>query len=202
MNGFEQFRIWLRYSRLTATLIALSTVVALLSGFGSNFQLLQYLYISEYRSGLPEILGGQLWRLVTPIVIHFGILHFIFNMLWLYDLGSVIEQRQGLGRMAILVVVTAILPNLAQFAWGGPGFGGMSGVVYGLLAYAWVQGNFNPRAGIALHQNIAIMMLVWFVICWLGLVGNIANMAHTVGLICGAALGLVFSPQFWRRLKY
>ena len=201
MNGFEQFRIWLRYSRLTATLIALSTVVALLTNLGQNYQVLQFLLISEYRTGLPEILGGQLWRLVTPSVIHFGILHFIFNMLWLYDLGSVIEQRQGMRRMAILVVVSAILPNLAQFFWNGPGFGGMSGVVYGLLAYAWVQGQYNPRAGIGLHQNIAIMMLGWFVICWLGLVGNVANMAHTVGLICGAGLGLLFSPQFWRRLK-
>ena len=201
MNGFEQFSIWLRYSRLTATLIAVSAVVALLTNLGQNYQVLQFLLISEYRSGLPEILGGQLWRLLTPIVIHFGILHFIFNILWLYDLGSAVEQRQGIGRMAILVVVTAVLSNLAQFYWDGPGFGGMSGVVYGLLAYVWVQGNYNPRAGIGLHQHIVIMMLAWFVICWLGLVGNVANMAHTVGLLSGAGLGLLFSRQFWRRLK-
>ena len=201
MDAFEQFRIWLRYSRLTATLIAVSAVIALLSSLGSNYQVLQFLFISEYRGGLPEIFGGQLWRLVTPIFIHFGILHFVFNMMWLYDLGSTVEQRQGIGRMAILVIVTAVLSNLGQFFWGGPGFGGMSGVVYGLLAYVWVQGNYNPRAGIGLHQNIAIMMLIWFVVCWLGLVGNVANMGHTVGLICGALLGLIFSPQFWRRLR-
>jgi len=201
MNGFEQFRIWLRYSRLTATLIAVSAIIALLSNLGNDYQVLKFLYISEYRSGLPEIFGGQLWRLVTPMFIHFGILHFIFNMMWLYDLGSGVEQRQGMGRMTTLVLVTAVLSNLAQFAWNGPGFGGMSGVVYGLLAYVWVQGNFNPRAGIGLHQHIVIMMLAWFVICWLGLVGNVANMAHTVGLVCGAGLGLLYSPQFWRRLK-
>jgi len=201
MNGFEQFRIWLRYSRLTATLIAVSAIIALLSNLGNDYQVLKFLYISEYRSGLPEIFGGQLWRLVTPMFIHFGILHFIFNMMWLYDLGSGVEQRQGMGRMTTLVLATAVLSNLAQFAWNGPGFGGMSGVVYGLLAYVWVQGNFNPRAGIGLHQHIVIMMLAWFVICWLGLVGNVANMAHTVGLVCGAGLGLLYSPQFWRRLK-
>jgi len=202
MDGFEQFRLWLRYSRLTATLIAASAVIALLSNLGHNYQVLQILFISEYRSGLPEILGGQVWRLITPIIIHFGILHFIFNMMWLYDLGSAVEQRQGIGRMATLVLITAALSNLAQFVWGGPNFGGMSGVVYGLLAYVWVQGIYNPRAGIGLHQQIVIWMLAWFVICWLGLVGNVANMAHTVGLICGAGLGLIFSPQFWRRLKF
>ena len=201
MNAFNQFKLWARHTRITATLIALSLVVSLLSKFGSDFQFLHFLFISEYRQGLPEIFDGQLWRLFTPIIIHFGILHIAFNMLWLYQLGSAIEQHQSIRRMAILVIIISVLSNLAQFVWNGPGFGGMSGVVYGLLAYIWVQGKFNPRAGLGLDQNIAVMMLVWFVICWLGLVGNIANMAHTVGLVCGAILGLYFSPQLLKTLR-
>lgn len=199
MNGMDQFKIWLKYNRLTATLIATSVIVSLLSGLGKDYQSMHFLFISEYRQGLPEILSGEVWRLITPIIIHFGLLHIAFNMMWLYDLGSAIEQRQGMARMAILVAVTAVLPNLAQYFWNGPGFGGMSGVVYGLLAYVWVQGKLNPRAGIGLHQHIVIMMLIWFFVCWFGLVGNIANMAHTVGLVCGAILGLIFSPQIWRK---
>jgi len=200
MNVFEQLKLWIRYTRITAILIALSLIVSLFSKFGSDFQLFHFLFISEYRQGLPEIMSGQLWRLFTPILLHFGILHIAFNMLWLYQLGSVIEQRQSIRRMAILVIITSILSNLAQFIWSGPLFGGMSGVVYGLLAYVWVQGKFNPRAGIGLDKNIAIMMLVWFVICWLGLVGNIANMAHTIGLISGAILGFFYSPRLLKNL--
>ena len=195
MNGFEQLKLWARYTRLTAVLIALSVGVALLSNFGSDYQFIHVLFISEYSQGLPEISNGQLWRLVTPIIIHFGILHIVFNMIWLYQLGSAIEQRQSIKRIAILVFVTALLSNLAQYFWSGPSFGGMSGVVYGLLAYLWVQGKYNPRAALGLDQNIAIMMLIWFVICWMGLVGNIANMAHTIGLVTGAILGLFFSPS-------
>ncbi len=197
MNGFAQLKLWARYTRLTATLIALSVSVAVLSKFGSDYQFLHFLFISEYRQGLSEISEGQLWRLFTPIIIHFGIIHIVFNMIWLYQLGSAIEQRQNIKRMAMLVVVTSLLSNLAQYFWSGPSFGGMSGVVYGLLAYIWVQGKFNPRAGLGLEQNIAIMMLIWFVICWMGLVGNIANMAHTVGLVSGAILGLFYSPRIW-----
>ena len=195
MNGFDQLKLWAKYSPITAILLSLSISVALLSSFGSNYQLIHFLFISEYRQGLPEILSGQIWRLFTPAIIHFGILHIVFNMLWLYQLGSAIEQHQGIKRMATLVIIISVTSNLAQFLWDGPMFGGMSGVVYGLLGYVWAQGKFNPRAVIGLNQNIAIMMLVWFVFCWLGLVGNIANMAHTIGLVAGVLLALFFSPK-------
>ena len=201
MNGFDQLKIWVRYNRVTATLIALSIIVALLSQFGRDFQLLHFLFISEYRQGLPEIFGGQLWRLFTPIIIHFGIMHIAFNLLWLYQLGGAIEQRQNAKRMMTLVFSIALLSNLAQFFWSGPMFGGMSGVVYGLLGYVWAQGKFNPGAGIGLDQSTTIMMLIWFVVCWMGLVGNIANMAHTIGLVCGVILGILYSPQLFRKIQ-
>ena len=201
MNGFEQFKLWVRYHRVTATLIALSLIVALLSKVGSDLQFIHVLFISEYRQGLPEIFAGQLWRLFTPTFIHFGLLHIIFNLLWLYQLGSAIEQRQKTKRMLTLVIFISLLSNLAQYFWSGPLFGGMSGVVYGLLAYIWAQGKFNPVAGLGLDQNTTVMMLIWFVVCWLGLVGNIANMAHTVGLICGVIFGLMYSPRFLRMIN-
>ena len=201
MNAFDQLQLWARYNRVTATLIALSLIVALLSNIGRDMQFIHFLFISEYRQGLSEILNGELWRLFTPALIHFGILHIAFNLLWLYQLGSAIEQRQTSKRMLILIIIISLLSNLAQYFWDGPLFGGMSGVVYGLLGYVWAQGKFNPRYGLGLDQNIALMMLIWFVVCWLGLVGNIANMAHTTGLVGGVILGVFYSPQLFRKLK-
>ena len=201
MNGFEQFKLWARYSPITATLLVLSILVSIISNLGNNFQFIHFFLISEYTRGLPEVLSGQLWRLFTPIIIHFGILHIAFNMVWLYQLGSAIEQNYSIKRFAVLVLIISLTSNLAQFIWSGPLFGGMSGVVYGLLGYIWTQGKFNPYARIGLNQNIAIMMLIWFVICWLGLVGNIANMAHTIGLVAGIVLGLIHTPHFKRLYK-
>ena len=200
MNGFDQLKLWARYHRVTATLITLSIIVALLSNIGRDFQFIHVLFISEYRQGLSEISNGQLWRLFTPIFIHFGIMHIAFNLLWLYQLGSAIEQRQNMKRMLILVIVTSLLSNLAQFLWSGPMFGGMSGVVYGLLAYVWAQGKFNPRSGLYLDQNTTIMMSIWFIVCWAGLIGNIANMAHTMGLVAGAVLGMIYSPRLMKKI--
>jgi GlpG protein len=149
------------------------------------------------------VFQGQVWRLITPIFIHFGVIHILFNMLWLFDLGGVIERMQGSRRLGVLVGITGVVGNMAQFWWSGPDFGGMSGVIYGLLGYVWIQGRINPRAGLILHQQIAIMMLAWFVLCWTGLIGSVANMAHTMGLVSGLILGWMYSPdKSLKRLRF
>jgi GlpG protein len=179
-----------RLPRFTILLMGLCAVVALASQLGSNIDPLRPLLISEYvGAGLPEVRSGEVWRLITPIFIHFGIIHLLFNMLWLWDLGGGIEYRLGVRALVPLVLVIGVLSNLAQYLFGGPGFGGMSGVVYGLLGYVWMLGRYHPRAGLVLHQQVVAMMLIWFVLCWTGLLGPIANMAHTVGLVLGTAWG-------------
>ena len=42
-----------------------------------------------------SIRRGQVWRLVTPIFLHMGLLHFGFNMIWLWQLAGAIEARKG-----------------------------------------------------------------------------------------------------------
>ena len=69
----------------------------------------------------------------------------------------------------------------------------MSGVVYGLLGYIWIQGLRNLGFGYVLHKQTVIMMLGWFILCWTGILGPIANWAHTAGLAIGIAWGYVES---------
>jgi GlpG protein len=190
-----------RLMPVTLVLIGISVIIAVVSLFGDNRQVLTPFFISNNISGgLQEIFQGQLWRLITPIFIHFGPIHILFNMLWMFDLGGVIERTQGSPRIGVLVGVTGVAGNLAQFLWSGPYFGGMSGVIYGLLAYVWIQGRLNPRTGLILHQYIVIMMMAWFVLCWLGVIGYVANMAHTIGLVSGLVLGWIYSPN--KRLRF
>lgn len=180
---------------VTLLLIAVSVVITLVSSFGANRQMLLPLYVSEYiGGGMREVFHGQLWRLFTPIFMHFGPIHLLFNMLWLFDLGGMLERVQGSSRLGLLVAITAVIANVAQYLWAGPDFGGMSGVIYGLLGYVWIQGRLNPRSGLVLHPYIVVMMLAWFVLCWSGVIGSVANMAHTIGLASGLALGWVLAP--------
>ena len=200
---FDRDRIF-RTSRfgpsfLTVFLILASITVTLALSFGDLVQVYSFLGFSRKMRGAPEILHGEVWRLITPIFIHaslkstVGLLHLPFNMLWLYDLGGIIERRVGTLRYLAFVVATAAISNGAQYYFSGPIFGGMSGVVYGLLGYAWMKSKFDPQSGIFLHPQTVTMMLAWFFLCLFGWVPNVANAAHGFGLGVGMIWGYLSS---------
>jgi len=156
-------------------------------------QLPQASLLISTSDSLSEVRGGQVWRLVSPIFLHFGLLHIVFNMYWLYDLGTMIERRLGSILYILLILAIAVPSNYAQFAVTGPMFGGMSGVVFGLFGYAWVRGRLDPTCGLYLRPDIAFWMMGWFALCLTPLIPNVANWAHGAGLAVGAALG--YLPQ-------
>jgi GlpG protein len=145
----------------------------------------------EHWDGLEAVRRGEVWRLITPIFLHFGPIHLLGNMMWLYYLGTVIEVRRGSLWLAVLVFGSAIVSNLGQYVLEGPSrFGGMSGVVYALFGYVWMKTLYHPLEGMFVDSRNVSLMLLWFVLCTTGAVGPIANGAHGVGLVVGIVLGL------------
>lgn len=184
---------------LTFVLIATSVAVAFLSNVGRDLEPIQSLFITNFETsgnfvswhkGLPEIRHGEIWRLLTPMFIHFGGMHILGNMLWLFSLGSMIEGRLGSWKLALLVLAIAAGSNYGQYLYShNPQFGGMSGVVYGLFGYVWVRGKLDPASGLFMDNQNVVLMIVWFFLCFTNLLGPIANTAHTVGLVMGLAWG-------------
>lgn len=140
---------------------------------------------------LPEVRDGQIWRLITPIFIHFGILHLVFNAMMLRDLGNFIESRFGAGYLLALVLVIALASNFPQALWGSPNFGGMSGVDYGLFGFLWMRGKFDRSQGWQVNKNTVSMLLMWFFLCLFGIIPHVANTVHAVGLGVGMAWGWI-----------
>ena len=200
----EKFYLWLADTGapITYVLIANSIGVTLFSWFGSSEGWFMALAISTSFYELSDVMNGQIWRLFSPMFMHFNIVHLAFNMLWLLSLGTIMERVQGSWVIIFVVFMTAGLSNVAQFYATGPAFGGMSGVVYGLLGYIWMQSRFNPWFFMKLRKEIVLMMLIWFVVCWTGLVGNIANVAHTVGLLAGIIWGLIYAQYLIKKMKW
>ncbi len=154
---------------------------------------------------LTEALAsGQVWRLLSPAFLHFGWMHLIFNMLWLWYFGRQVEALQGSRRMLTILLVAGIGANLAQYAAGTALFGGMSGVDFALLGYVWLMSRRAPRSGFFVPQMLVAFMLGWMVFTMTdmaGLVGfgNVANEAHLGGLVVGLALGWYHSGRARRR---
>ncbi len=186
-NYVDMRRVWDgagSRQRVTTTMIA-ACVLIWLAQRGDALPL------DDLMFSLPAIGEGQIWRLVTPAFLHIQFLHLLFNMMWLQSLGTLIERKIGHWYFIALVLAIASISDLAQGLAVGPLFLGMSGVVYGLFGYAWVRGRLEPTSGLYLRQDVVVMMILWFVACSSGLIGNVANWAHGGGLVAGAALGCI-----------
>lgn len=140
-------------------------------------------------NGLEEIASGEVWRLLTPCFVHFGVFHLGFNMMWMLDVGRQIEAAFGTLALAGMVLVFGVASNYGQYAVSGPYFGGMSGVIFGLFGFVLVMSRFAPTSGLVMSNANAVLMIGWFFVCMTGLVGPIANVAHGLGLALGAGFG-------------
>lgn len=134
----------------------------------------------------------ELWRYFTHALMHFSVLHILFNLLWWWYLGGLVEKRLGSGKLIVITVISALLSGYVQHMFSGPWFGGLSGVVYALMGYVWLRGERDPQSGIYLQRGLITFAVIWLIAGWFDLFGMaIANGAHVTGLIVGLAMALV-----------
>ena len=152
-----------------------------------------------------KIKTGEVWRLVTPVLLHGGFLHILFNMCWLWVIGFQVEQRLGKLRMLFLMILIALVSNSAQYFMSGPFFVGLSGVICGLVGFIWQRQKVAPWEGYPLnHSTIAFLayfvfaiVLLQFIAFILKITGvlevtpQIANTAHISGAITGILLAKI-----------
>lgn len=197
----------LRRHPFTAFMLLLTFAAAAMTWLGENLDAVRWLSFLDFRiegdyvyfARLEHTLGeGQWWRLITPIFIHFGLLHLAMNSLWYWELGRRIEIRQGAFMLFGLTLLYGLASNAAQHLYGGPGiFGGLSGVLYGLLGHCWLFQKLAPGEAYRLPSGVVMLMLAWLVICMTGIIevvtfGSvaIANAAHLSGLVVGCLTGV------------
>ncbi len=209
-EGYHARSLYLRASPSQAPIIfmlmALSLLVAFISDFGQGGPFIRHFLILDPLSleldlstaggrwfGLmTSLAAGEVWRLISPDFIHFNIMHITFNLLMLWVLGGQLEIEKGSLSFLALVVFVSIVSNIAQLLETNYLFGGMSGVVYGLVGYCWLWRYFQPK--IFFPDALLKFSLVWLILGytplteWLGL-GKMANAAHLYGLIAGLLWG-------------
>lgn len=226
--------------RLTLILMGICVFVALFTNFGDRettprdhviYKALQFTYIGQptldklmptWKSTddlsfrMASLIRGEVWRTVTPIFIHYGIFHIVFNMMWFFQFGKMIENRYGWKKFALLILATAVISNIAQctvpVSIGGsrPGtlgdgntlitaLGGMSGVIYGLFGFIWMKSIYDRKSGMRISDGVILWMIIWLFFCMIPprlfaqvlpfTLPSVGNWAHGVGLLIGMAIG-------------
>ncbi|MBP6218255.1 MAG: rhomboid family intramembrane serine protease [Oligoflexales bacterium] len=195
-----------RHLNVTFAVIIISALFFMAQPFDKTRQLFSLFSYSQ--DAFSQILGlksfleirsGQIWRLVTPIFIHSDFFHILFNAIWFYQLGSVIEKRQGSRHLLGLVIAIAVFSNTAFYLVAGPAFGGLSGVVYGLAFYMWAADRFATRPVYGVDPQLVRFFLVFYVLCWiLSAIGlRVANTVHGVGALTGVIFAF-FSTSYYK----
>jgi GlpG protein len=112
--------------------------------------------------------------------------------MWIWHFGRMIERSQSSLLYLGVVVFIAFFSNATQYLWSlTANFGGLSGVVYGLLGYIWMWQLLLPFGRLRLPPAMIGFLLVALVLMELLAGSWIASAAHTGGLFAGIITGLL-----------
>ena len=200
MNIFKNFHI---------PIIIVSILLALISNFGSLITIIEPLtftilkisnqgFVSVSTLEQTYFLENQWWRLISPMFIHFSFAHLAFNCLWIYILGEKIERIDNSITFLMLIIFSSICSNYLQFLWTGSSlFGGLSGVIYGLIGYCMILEMDANYDRYKLPSGLYLFMIVWLILGFLGILelfgfGSVANFAHLGGLVSGILFAIIY----------
>jgi rhomboid protease GluP len=149
------------------------------------------LSLIRYGSGFAglTIQLHEWWRIVTPVFLHGGLLHFVFNSMALVQLGPLVEEEYGTERLAAIYVLCGIAGSAASQLLRGSHTVGASGALCGLLGlllvHGWrIGGAYGQRLKSVMLQNVVLMI-------GMSLLPRIDWMNHLGGFAMGCAMGLV-----------
>lgn len=183
----ESFREFIRYYPIVSTIILIHILLYL----ATVLPVVPSAWIFESLMGVNlYIAQGEYWRIITPIFVHSGLAHTLFNSFSLVLFGPALERILGKGRFITLYLLTGILANIATFVLKPLTYVhvGSSGAIFGLfgiyLAIVFLRKDLMSREN---SQIILTMAIIGVIMTFLQ--PNINVTAHIFGLISGFILG-------------
>lgn len=200
---------------LAGLAVAIYLLTGLIAGTGSLLAPTTYTLIHFGAMFPPYILEGEVWRLVTALFLHGGIIHIGFNMYAFWSVGALIENSYGKSRLLLAFVATGVISTLASLLWGFvaadvaealpipfildpetvAGFGtpsvGMSGALTGLIGMG-VGGGHKVKNETGTRVRNALLRWMGMLVVFGLVVPGVDNAAHIGGFVAGVLLGLLF----------
>ena len=140
---------------------------------------------------------AEWWRLLTPMWLHAGILHWLFNMFGLYQVGFGLEREFGWKRIGPLYFFSGLFSAIFSTMLVPTTVGvGASGAIFGLFGASWSDLAVNW----SLYKGVRCKVFTQLFICTainlgLGIVPMLDNFAHVGGFLCGFVCGFAFLVQ-------
>jgi membrane associated rhomboid family serine protease len=161
---------------------------------GSRFRVSTW---ARFGALFPMLMDVAPWQLLSAVFFHFSVLHIVFNLLGLVQLGRPLELRFGAARALVLFLAAGVCGFIVSNFWygpSGPPTGGASGGVFGQLGgvIGVVIARKQPGWKDMLMQN-----LVWALV--IGYFLRVNTAAHLGGFVVGGLLGFAFELEGRRR---
>ena len=185
-NLKHTLRNWRRMPFITYGLLVITILMYLLMSFNGGSQNPYTLII--FGAKINElIVAGEWWRLLTPMFLHIGFTHLLFNGLIVYFLGAQLEMIIGHFRYFLLYILSGVLGNAASFATDNSISAGASTAIFGLFAATIVLGKLYPyQTGIQrLSRNYIALIILNLVF---GLFNVTIDLAGHIGGLAGGYL--------------
>jgi len=141
----------------------------------------------------PLTLHGQWWRMLVSTFLHFGLIHLLFNMFVLFNIGLFLEGLADRVPFVVLYLVCGLGGSAASLAWH-PSIvsAGASGAIFGLygalLGFLIRHRGSIPAESLASLRKGALTFLGYNLLY--GLRPGVDMAAHLGGLATGFVLGL------------
>ncbi|MGN0901838.1 MAG: rhomboid family intramembrane serine protease [Succinivibrio sp.] len=173
------------------TIIELICVLVYLLSFGFKDYIYAYLALSRLDTfSVSQPLNYI--KLITPVFVHFTILHIAFNLVMFEALARPIERELGRVKLFSLCLGIAVVSNILQYVFmtGYGVFGGLSGVVYGLIGYMGILSRReNLPKGLFIPKGLLAVSIVFIAFGFF--MSGIANLCHLGGVLVGIILGYI-----------
>ncbi|WP_153732271.1 rhomboid family intramembrane serine protease [Sporosarcina obsidiansis] len=151
------------------------------------------------------IANGEYWRLVTPMFLHGGFTHLLFNMFSLFVFGPELEKIAGKARFITIYMLAGLFGDIATYFLQPPEYAhvGASGAIFGVFGAFGALVYYTKHVFPQLKQVILPIIVISVVMTFFGT--NINVTAHIAGLITGFLIGLsYFNPKrivSWRKKR-
>lgn len=183
----ESFKEFIRFYPIVSIILLLNILFYLLT----VLPVFPNSYIFERLAGVNLFIReGEVWRLATPIFMHSGFAHVLFNSFSLVLFGPALERIAGKAKFAGIYLITGISANVATLLLEPLTYThvGSSGAIFGLFGFfaavAYFRKDLMSRENSQIIITIAVIGLIMTFIQ-----PNINISAHIFGFISGFLIG-------------